>query len=78
MQLSETEIKIRLLRKGVKPADLARSWNVPKENLSRVINRTPGFVFPEIKGLLANFLGVPVSAVGRVGLRSKKEQANAA
>lgn len=78
MQLSPTEIKIRLLKAGVKPADLARRWSVPKENLSRVINRTPGFVFPEIKNLLAEFLNVPAFAVGRDDRRSKKERVTAA
>lgn len=65
MKLSSTEIKIRLLRREVSAAKLASDWNIPPENLSRVINRTPGFVFPEIREKLADFLGVPVSAVGR-------------
>lgn len=75
MQLSPTQIKIHLLEMGVTAAHLARKWDVPKENVSRVINRTPGFVFPEIKQLLAGFLGVPVTAVGREPARCKKAQA---
>ncbi len=75
MQLTPTQIKIKLLREGVSAAELARRWNIPKENLSRVINRTPGFVFPEIKELLANFLSVPVSAVGREPIRAEKKRA---
>ena len=75
MQLSPTEIKIRLLRAGVTAAELARRWRVPKENLSRVINRTPGFVFPEIRQLLADFLGVPVSAIGREPARTERQRA---
>ena len=66
MHLSSTEIKIRLLRRGVTASQLARTWECPKENLSRVINRTPGFVFPDIRQKLAEYLGVPVEAVGRV------------
>ena len=65
MKLSSTEIKIRLLKRGVTAADLARRWNVPRQNVTRVINRTPGFVFPEIRQKLADFLEVPVEAVGR-------------
>lgn len=75
MQLTPTQIKIKLLRQGVSAAELARRWNIPKENLSRVINRTPGFVFPKIKELLANFLKVPVSAVGRERMRAEKKLA---
>lgn len=70
MKLSSTEIKIRLLRRGVTAATLAEDWQIPRENLSRVINRTPGFVFPAIRQKLADFLGVPVSAVGRETSRS--------
>ncbi len=70
MKLSSTEIKIRLLRRGVTAASLADDWDIPPENLSRVINRTHGFVFPEIKKRLAGFLRVPVSAVGRESSRS--------
>lgn len=65
MKLSSTEIKIRLLRRGKTAADLAREWDVPRENVTRVINRTPGFVFPDIRQKLAEFLSVEVSAVGR-------------
>lgn len=75
MPLSTLEIKIRLLRRGVTAADLARSWRVPEENLSRVINRTSGFVFPEIKRQLAEFLGVPVADVGRDATRARKKYA---
>lgn len=75
MQLSPTEIKIRLLKAGISAAQLARDWGVPKENLSRVINRTPGFVFPEIRRMLAAFLRVPVSAVGREPVRVEKSHA---
>lgn len=75
MQLTHIEIKVKLLRKGVTAAALARRWGVPKENLSRVINRTPGFVFPEIRQMLADFLRVPVAAVGRAPVRAEKKQA---
>lgn len=75
MHLSSTEIKIRLLRRGVTAAALARQWSVPPENLCRVINRTPGFVFPEIRQLLADFLGVPMEAVGRSPEPQRKQVA---
>ncbi len=75
MILSTTEIKIRLLKKGIKPSELARHWDIPHENLSRVIHRTHGFVFPEIRERLAQFLGVPISAIGRESTRSSKQEA---
>jgi lambda repressor-like predicted transcriptional regulator len=65
MKLDATEIKIRLMRKGVTISELAAEWEVDRENLSRVINRTKGFVFPEIRKKLADFIGVPESAIGR-------------
>lgn len=64
-ELSPTEIKIMLLRRGVSAAELARRWSVPRENVTRVINRTDGYVFPEIRRKLADFLNVHISAVGR-------------
>lgn len=70
MKLTSTEIKIELLKRGITSSDLARKWEIPKENLSRVINRTPGFVFPEIRKRLARFLKVPVSAIGREDTRN--------
>jgi len=75
MKLSSIEIRVRLLRKGITAADLAREWDVPQENISRVIHRTPGFVFPEIKKKLADFLRVPVSAIGRDDKREVTETA---
>jgi hypothetical protein len=65
MKLSSIEIRIQLIRMGKTSADLAREWDVPQENISRVIHRTPGFVFPEIREKLAELLRVPVSAIGR-------------
>jgi lambda repressor-like predicted transcriptional regulator len=75
MHLSSTEIKVKLLRRGVTAAELARQWGVPKENLSRVIHRTPGFVFPDIRRRLAEFLGVPVESVGRDLEREQRKAA---
>lgn len=71
-ELSATEIKIRLLKRGVSAAELARRWNVPRQNVTRVINRTSGFVFPEIRQKLAEFLDVPVTTIGREASRNAR------
>lgn len=76
MNLSSAEIKIRLIRRGVSVTALARRWDVPIENLSRVIHRTPGFVFPEIRQQLADFLGVPLNAVGRTDAAGRSRSLN--
>lgn len=65
MPLSPLEIKIRILKKGDTIAGLARLWATTPEVVSRVIHRRDYFVYPEIREKLADYLGVPVSKVGR-------------
>lgn len=70
MPLTATEIKIELLRRGVSIQELARRWHVYADNISRVIHRRKGFSQQEIRKKLANFLGVPLSEVGREPVHS--------
>ncbi len=72
MALSATEIKIKILRKGDTLAGLAREWQaarpklvITEQVLSRVIHRRAPYVYPEVRQLLADYLGVCVSQVGR-------------
>ncbi len=51
--------------RGFTQARLAREWNVPAWNLRAVIHRHPEVVYQPIREKLAEFLGVPVSDVGR-------------
>jgi hypothetical protein len=81
IKLSPLEIKIKLMERGVSAAELARRWSkslkrkVWPENVRRVINCTEGFAQPELRKLLARFLGVPVSAIGREAARKPKKKA---
>ena len=72
MALSPLEIKVEILRRGDTLAGLARGWqaenpdlHITEQVLSRVIHRRAPYVYPEVKQLLANYLGVDVSEVGR-------------
>lgn len=65
MQLSPTEIKVRLLKNGDTIAGLAREWRVTPEVVSRVIHRRGYHVYPEVRQRLADYLGVSVKKVGR-------------
>jgi hypothetical protein len=72
MPLQPVEIKIKILRKGDTLAGLARRWkeenpdlHVNEQVLSRVIHRRGPYVYPEVRQLLADYLGVRVSQIGR-------------
>lgn len=72
MALSPVEIKVQILRNGHTLAGLARLWKernpslcVTEQVLSRVIHRRAPYVYPEVRQLLADYLGVDVSQVGR-------------
>lgn len=81
MPLSPREIKIRLLEQGLSAAEIARRLSkklnrpVPRENVSRVINCTPGFSFPEIRRELARIIRVPVAEIGREPSPAQKKRA---
>lgn len=78
--LSAKEIRIRLMDKETTIAELARKWSeklgrpVWASDISAVIARRPGNVFPEIRELLADFLGVHISQVGREPLRERSSE----
>jgi hypothetical protein len=38
--MTATEIKVKLLQKGIRQTDLARKWGKPLGTVSRVVNRT--------------------------------------
>jgi lambda repressor-like predicted transcriptional regulator len=83
MQLSPTEIKVRILKNGDTIAALARDWGTTREVLSRVIHRRGEYLYPEVRQKLADYLQVRVSRVGRepsTNLKSKyaREEAEAA
>lgn len=85
MALSPTEIKIKLMKNGDTLAGLARKWkeenpdlHVNEQVLSRVIHRRAPYVYPEVKQLLANYLGVKVSRVGNEPSPRKKVQVESA
>lgn len=70
--LSATEIKVVILQRGDTLAGLARDWDrrrpelhINEQVLSRVIHRRAPYVYPEVRQLLADYLGVDVSRVGR-------------
>lgn len=73
--LTAKEIRIMLLDKEISITELARRWTeatgkkIWPSDISAVIARREGNVFQEIRELLADFLGVQVSQVGREPLR---------
>jgi hypothetical protein len=81
MALSATEIKIKILRNGDTLAGLARKWQeenpglvITEQVLSRVIHRRAPYVYPEVRQLLARYLGKSVSQVGREPQPRKVEE----
>lgn len=77
MALSPVEIKIKILSRGDTLAGLARRWKVEnpcllvnEQMISRVIHRRAPYVYPEVRQLLADYLGVDVSEVGREPARA--------
>lgn len=84
MSLSPTEIKIKIFRNGDTLAGLARRWraenaglHVTEQILSRVVHRREPYVYPEVQQLLADYLRVPVSRIGRKPSPRKKKAAEA-
>jgi ribosome-binding protein aMBF1 (putative translation factor) len=75
MALTATDIKKRLLEKGVSVAELARRWKTKREIVSRVIHRQGGVVYPDVRRKLAQYLGVSVAEVGREPIRKPKKNA---
>lgn len=82
MTLSPLEIKVRILKNGDTLAGLARKWkeenpslHVNEQVLSRVIHRRALYVYPEVRQLLADYLGVDVSCVGNEPSPRKRMQA---
>lgn len=63
--LTPKEIKILLFEKEKSIADLASRWNTTSAVLSRIIHRRGEYVYPRERRLLARYLGVAVSRVGR-------------
>lgn len=70
--LTATDIKVVILRRGDTLAGLARAWDeerpelhINEQVLSRVIHRRAPYVYSEVRQLLADYLGVDVSRVGR-------------
>jgi hypothetical protein len=69
--LTPEEIRARMALVPISGAEVARrvarrtGRPCPRENVSRVINRTPGFWFPDIIRELARAINVPVAAIGR-------------
>jgi hypothetical protein len=70
--LSATDIKVVILQRGDTLAGMARMWDeerpelhINEQVLSRVIHRRAPYVYPEVRQLLADYLGVDVSRVGR-------------
>jgi len=74
MQLSPVEIKIRILKNGDSIAGLARQWGTSREILSRVVHRSPGTAYPELRKRLADYLNVPITKVGREASTSPKSR----
>ena len=73
--LSATDIHIGLLSIEKTVGHLSVLWGVPKENISRVINSTPGFSFPKIRQNLARLLDVPVEWIGREASPQQRKRA---
>lgn len=57
--MTSTEIKVKLLLKGIKQKDLAIKWNKPVSTVSRLVNRTLESRALEIK--LARTIGVSLA-----------------
>jgi hypothetical protein len=74
MQLSATEIKVRMLKNGDTIAGLARQWGTTPEVVSRVIYRRGYAVYPEVRQKLADYMGVPVKKVGREPSKNPKSR----
>lgn len=78
--LTPNEIKAGLMLAGFKPADVARRVEertqrpCPNANVSRVIHRTPGFSFPEIRREIASILKQPIAAIGREASRATRKK----
>jgi hypothetical protein len=66
--LTPEEIKAAVILNGDNFVKLARKWKAERATptkISRVVNRRAPFVYPQIRKRFADYLGVPVSAVGR-------------
>jgi hypothetical protein len=63
--LSAKDIKRIIFENDDTIASLARGWGVPPWNLKAVIYRYDGTRLPKERQLLADYLGVDVSRVGR-------------
>jgi lambda repressor-like predicted transcriptional regulator len=63
MPLSAARIKSVIWENGDSIAGLARQWGYHREDLSRVIHRTPGYAYPDLRQLLADYLGRSEAAV---------------
>jgi ribosome-binding protein aMBF1 (putative translation factor) len=57
--MTATEIKVKLLQKGITQKDLAHRWNKPQSTVSRIVNRTLQSRALETK--LARIIGVKLS-----------------
>lgn len=73
--MTPLEIKIRIMKNGDTIAGLARKWGCWDNDIHRVIQRTPGRALPAVRKKLAEYLGVPVSKVGRDGVVRAKRKA---
>ena len=76
--LTQIEIRVLLFQKGKSIAALAERWNTTSAVLSRVIHRRGEYVYQRERKLLARYLGVSVSRVGREPNRDSRKSKYAA
>ncbi|OLE54199.1 MAG: hypothetical protein AUG51_09415 [Acidobacteria bacterium 13_1_20CM_3_53_8] len=79
--LDSNQIRAQMILAGVTGAEIARRVEkktgrpCPRENVSRVINRTEGFWFPEIIRELARAIKVEESQIGRAPSEPQRKRA---
>ncbi len=73
MPLTPIDIKTEILKRGDTQAGLARKWGVRIEDIARVIHRDSRYTYPIVRKKLAQYMGVPVSEVGREPIPARRK-----
>jgi len=63
MPLTPHRIKFLIYEAGHSPASLAERWGYNDQEFSMCIHFVPGRVYPELRILISNLIGLPVDHV---------------